>query len=47
MSNLAVINVGAATSASGEVPPGTYYVRVRAVNGGGHGPPSNEILVRR
>ena len=47
LSNLALINVGNTTSVAGAVPPGTYYVRVRAVNGGGHGAPSNEIVVRR
>ena len=27
------------------VPPGTYYVRVRAANGGAIGPPSNDAIV--
>jgi hypothetical protein len=38
-------NVGGAPSLSAEVPPGTYYIRVRAVSAGGMiGPVSNEVV---
>lgn len=37
--------MGAATSFSGAVPPGTYFVRIRGVNAAGAGPPSNEVVV--
>lgn len=48
LANLAsVATIGSATSYSaGGVPVGTYFVRVRAVNGGGVSPPSNEIVVQ-
>jgi predicted phage tail protein len=45
-SNLAVINTGAAPIYRGAVPPGTYYVRVRAANRGGVSEASNEIEVQ-
>jgi hypothetical protein len=35
-----------ATRLTGEVPPGTFYVRVRAVSGAGVSNPSNELVVR-
>jgi hypothetical protein len=44
--DIAAIDVGGATSLTGVVPPGTYFVRVRAVRGSGVGAPSNEIIVR-
>jgi hypothetical protein len=47
ISNLAVFDTGSATpgfNASG-VPPGSYFVRVRAANGSAVGPASNEIRV--
>jgi predicted phage tail protein len=47
LADLASIQVGALTSFSASAPPGTYYVRVRAVNARGSSPPSNEIVVRR
>jgi len=47
LADLAVVNLGAATTFSATVPPGTYYVRVRAVNARGSSPASNEIIVRR
>jgi predicted phage tail protein len=47
LSNLGVLSVGPITTFSTTVPPGTYYVRVRAVNQRGAGPPSNEVVVRR
>lgn len=45
-SNLGRFNVGAATSYSVDVPPGTYYLRVRAANISGVSGPSNELTVR-
>jgi len=46
LANLGVFAVGKALSLSAPgVPPGRYYVRVRAANEVGSGPPSNEILV--
>ena len=47
LSNLAVVNVGNVTSFAAPVPPGTFYVRLRAVNAAGAGPASNETVVRR
>ncbi len=38
-------NVGAITTLSAPVAPGTYYVRVRAVNAGGVSGPSNEVTL--
>lgn len=43
--DIAVIDVGAATSVGGTLPPGRYYVRVRAVDGGETSPPSNEVVL--
>ena len=46
LSNLAVIRPGNVLSYSAaDVQPGTYYVRVRAFNAAGQGPPSNEIAI--
>jgi predicted phage tail protein len=47
LADLAVVNLGAVTTFSTTAPPGTYYVRVRAVNARGSSPASNEIVVRR
>jgi len=47
LSDLAVLRVGDVTRFATAAPPGVYYVRVRAVNARGSGPPSNEIVVRR
>ena len=47
LSDLAKLRVSALAEFSTEAPPGTYYVRVRAVNDRGTGPASNEILVQR
>ena len=47
LSNLATLNVGNVTAFTTAVAPGTYYVRVRAVNARGASPPSNEVVVRR
>jgi exo-beta-1,3-glucanase (GH17 family) len=46
LSNLVQMPVGASTSFSASgVPPGRYFVRVRAVNRGGLSPASNEVIV--
>jgi predicted nicotinamide N-methyase len=47
MSDIATIRVGNVTSFSTEAPPGTYFVRVRAVNALGAGLPSNEVVVQK
>jgi hypothetical protein len=47
LADLASIQVGAITSFSASAPPGTYYVRVRALNARGRSHSSNEIVVRR
>lgn len=44
--NLGTFNVGNVTTLTAPAPPGTYYVRVRAVNALGTGNPSAEIVVR-
>jgi hypothetical protein len=38
-------NIALTTSIAGIVGPGTYYVRVRAANAMGVGPPSNEVTI--
>jgi VHL beta domain len=43
--NLAAVNLGAQTIFSASAPPGTYFVRMRATNGCGQSPPSNEVVV--
>jgi hypothetical protein len=46
LSNLAVIPTGStSTTLSGLAPPGTYYVRVKALNGAGAGPASNQVVI--
>jgi hypothetical protein len=45
LSDVFVGNVGNVTALPASGPPGTYYVRVRAVSGGMSGPPSNEIVM--
>ena len=46
LANLAVFDGGPATSVTVDgVPPGTYYVRVRATSWGGASAPSGEIVV--
>jgi hypothetical protein len=44
LSNLAVVQI-VGTTFGASAPPGTYYVRVRARNAAGLGPPSNEVAV--
>ena len=45
LSNIAVLNVGAATTLSAIAPPGTYFVRVIAVNAAGASAASAEIII--
>jgi hypothetical protein len=46
LANLAMFDVGLeSTPTINDVPPGTYYVRVRPENATGSGQPSNEIVV--
>jgi hypothetical protein len=45
-SNVATLNVGAATTFSAQITSGTYYVRVRAQNAQGESDPSEEIEIR-
>jgi hypothetical protein len=46
LSNLATVPTGSlATTFSAVAPPGTYFVRVLALNAGGTGPASNEVTV--
>ena len=44
-SNIGIFHVGNVTSFSSDVPPGTYYVRVRALNDVGASLPSNEVVI--
>jgi hypothetical protein len=46
LGDIVTVDVGAQTALTvGGVPPGTYYVRVRAANASGRGAPSNEVVV--
>jgi len=45
LANLAAIVVGTPSFTTAGVPPGIYYVRVRAIGPGGVGPAGNEIVV--
>jgi hypothetical protein len=47
LSDIAVLQVGSVTSFTTEAPPGTYFVRVRAVNAHGPGVPSTEVVVQK
>jgi hypothetical protein len=47
LSDIATVRVGNVTSFTTEAPPGTYFVRVRAVNALGPGLPSNEVVVQK
>lgn len=44
--NLGSVNVGNIASMQVDVPPGTYYVRVRGVSASGVSDPSNEIVLQ-
>ena len=46
LSNLASFTVGDSTNYRMIAPAGTYFVRVRAVNPAGVGPPSSDVVVR-
>ena len=46
LTDLASFAVGATTGYAVDVPPGTYYVRVRAANALGASAPSNEIVLQ-
>jgi len=45
LSNIAVVNVGPATSLSATAPNGAYYVRVVAVNAFGGSTPSSDVII--
>jgi hypothetical protein len=45
VTNLGVFPAGAARSFTASAPPGTYFVRVRALNGAGASEESNEVVV--
>lgn len=45
LANLGRFSVGNATSYQVDVPPGTFYVRVRGIGAGGTSAPSNEVVV--
>ena len=45
LADIVSLNVGQATRFSTPAPPGTYYVRVRGVDGCAAGAPSNEVVV--
>lgn len=45
LSNIAVVPMGLATALQAQVPPGTYYLRVRATSGCATSGPSNEVAV--
>jgi hypothetical protein len=45
LSNILVTSLGPVTSVSTVAPPGRYYARIKARNGCGLGPASNEIVV--
>jgi hypothetical protein len=46
LSNLAIVNLpGNQNAFSANAPPGTYYVRVVAINAFGASPPSNEVVI--
>ena len=46
LTDVAVLSVGNQSSYQAAVPPGTYFVRVRAINDLGAGEPSGEVVLR-
>lgn len=46
LTDVASINVGAATSYATPVPAGTYFVRVRGISSSGVSDPSNEVVIK-
>jgi hypothetical protein len=47
LSDIAVLPVGNLTTFMTDAPPGTYFVRVRAINDKGPGLPSNEVVIEK
>ena len=47
LTNIVSARVGNVTQVTTTAPPGTYYIRIRALNASGVGPASNEVVVRR
>jgi hypothetical protein len=47
LADIAVVQIGNIRSFSTPIPPGVYYIRVRAVNDRGTSSASNEVVVRR
>lgn len=46
-SDIGAVQVGTATTFAVPMAPGSYYVRIRAMNASGAGQPSNELVVRQ
>ena len=45
LSNIVVQPVAGTSFVAGSVPPGRYYLRVRAVNAAGSGPPTGDVVI--